>query len=143
MRRVGWLVGAIAVLGLGLTACGDDAGSTTPTTAGDTSTTPTTELAVTTEPSTSTTAPAATDTLYFAKEGRVFTVVPGGSPTAVTDGPRDDQPAPSPNGEQIAFVRLDDVERHGWRALDRGRRRQQRAAARADRHLAGSGVVRR
>lgn len=108
MRRVGWLVGAIAVLGLGLSACGDDAGSTTPTTAGDASTTPTTELAVTTEPSTSTTAPAPTDTLYFAKEGRVFTVVPGESPTAVTDGPRDDQPAPSPNGEQIAFVRLDD-----------------------------------
>ena len=100
MRRVGWLVGAIAVLGLGLTACGDDAGSTTPTTAGDTSTTPTTELAITTEPSTSTTAPAPTDTLYFAKEGRVFTVVPGESPTAVTDGPRDDEPAPSPNGEQ-------------------------------------------
>ena len=60
MRRVGWRWGQSRRAGLGVTACDDDAGSTTPTTAGDTSTTPTTERAATTEPSTSTTAPAPT-----------------------------------------------------------------------------------
>jgi hypothetical protein len=77
MRRVGWLVGAIAVLGLGMTACGDDSSSSTPTTAAAGSTAPTTALPATSEPSTSTTAPAETETLFYAKEGRIFAVVPG------------------------------------------------------------------
>jgi hypothetical protein len=107
MRRVGWLVGAIAVLGLGMTACGDDSSSSTPTTAAAGSTAPTTALPATSEPSTSTTAPAETETLFYAKEGRIFAVVPGESPVAVTEGPRDDQPAPSPDGDHLAFIRLE------------------------------------
>ena len=74
--------------------CGDDAGSTTPTTAGDTSTTPTTELAVTTEPSTSTTAPRTDRHPLLRKggprlHGRRPVEAPQPSPTALaTTSPR-------------------------------------------------------
>ncbi len=44
--------------------------------------------------------------LYYAKAGRIFVVVPGDPPIAVTDGPLDDQPAPSPDGTHLAFIRL-------------------------------------
>src|SRR4029450_7578434 len=107
MRRVGWLVGAIAVLGLGMTAWGDDSRSGTPTTAAAGSTAPTTALPATSEPSTSTTAPAETETLFYPKEGRIFAALPGGRPVARTEGPRDAQPAPPPDGDHLAFNRLE------------------------------------
>jgi hypothetical protein len=58
--------------------------------------------------STTTTAPEPDEILYYAAEGRLFRVVPGEAPELLADGPLLDQPAPSPDGERLAFVRLDD-----------------------------------
>ncbi len=107
MRRIGVVVGAVAALAVVAVACGgDDSGS-----AGTTGAAVTTVPTETTGASTETTAPDTTaapvaQSLSYAKDGRIFVVVPGEEPTAVTDGPNDDQPAPSPDGKHLAFVRL-------------------------------------
>ena len=109
MRRVGWLVGAIAVFGFGMAACGDDSGSSTATTAAPTTAGApvTTSGSGPTTASPDTTAPAVQESLYYAAEGRIFRVVPGEAPEALTDGPLNDQPAPSPDGGHLAFIRLE------------------------------------
>jgi hypothetical protein len=87
------------------TACSDDSDSSAPTTAA-----PTTELATTAVPdttTTTTTVPETQEALYYAAEGRLFRVVPGDEPEPLTDGPLDDQAAPSPDGEHVAFIRLE------------------------------------
>ncbi len=100
MRRTVSVMATLVVLGLGAAACaGDDSGKSAPTTAAATTATATT-AADTTAP------PARREQLYFAKAGRIFVVTPGDEPTAVTDGPLDDQPAPSPDGTHLAFIRL-------------------------------------
>jgi hypothetical protein len=53
-------------------------------------------------------APEPSDVLYYASEGQLFRVVPGDDPELLMDGPFLDQPAPSPDGERLAFIRLDD-----------------------------------
>ena len=108
MRRIGLLVGTLAVL-FGAVACSsDDSGANLGTTVA--ATTATTSGAVeTTAPPDTTAPPAVQERLYYAKDGRIFVVVPGEQPTAVTDGPRDDQPAASPDGQHLAFVRLADA----------------------------------
>jgi dipeptidyl aminopeptidase/acylaminoacyl peptidase len=103
MRR--WLLG-IALAGMMLTACSDDSGSAASTTAAaTTSASATSTLPAST--TTTTTAPEPDEVLYYASEGRLFRVVPGEAPELLADGPFLDQPAPSPDGERLAFVRLD------------------------------------
>ncbi len=104
---MGLLVGTLAVL-FGAVACSsDDSNAGAATTAA--ATTATTSGAATTAPPDTTAPPAVQERLYYAKEGHIFVVVPGEQPTAVTDGPRDDQPAASPDGQHVAFVRLADA----------------------------------
>ena len=92
------------MLGFGAAACaGDDSGSSAPTT-GAATTVPTEESSTTAAPDT--VPAAARDQLYYAKDGHIFAVTPGEQPTAVTEGPLDDQPAPSPDGTHLAFIRL-------------------------------------
>ena len=96
---------ALLLLATLATACSDDSDSSAPTT-----TAPTTELATTAVPdstTTTTTVPETQEALYYAAEGRLFRVVPGDEPEQLTDGPLDDQPAPSPDGEHLAFIRLE------------------------------------
>jgi TolB protein len=101
---------AVVLLGSLLAACGDDSGSSAPTTAAA----PTTDAPATTgvrdtvpDTTTTTTVPEPDETLYYAAEGRLFRVVPGDGPEVLSDGPLDDQPAPSPDGEHLAFIRLE------------------------------------
>jgi Tol biopolymer transport system component len=100
MRRIGLLVCTLVVL-FGAVACSsDDSGSAA-------STTP--AVPTTAAPPSSTAPPAVQERLYYAKQGRIHVVVPGEQPTAVTAGPRDDQPAPSPDGKHLAYIRLADA----------------------------------
>lgn len=44
--------------------------------------------------------------LFYAKDGRLYISDPVGAPgRPITDGPADTQPAPSPDGKRVAFVR--------------------------------------
>jgi hypothetical protein len=59
-------------------------------------------------PSTTTTLPPAPGEvpLFYAKDGRIHVSADASSPgVPITDGPNDDQPAPSPDASQVAFVR--------------------------------------
>jgi hypothetical protein len=107
MRRVGIALLLLAtLLTTLLAACSDDSGSSAATTGAA----PTTQVPATTglpDTTSTTTAPEPDEVLYYAAEGRLFRVVPGDEPEVLTDGPLDDQPAPSPDGERLAFIRLD------------------------------------
>jgi TolB protein len=104
MRRMGLLVGTLAVL-FGAVACSSDDSNASgaPTVA---ATTATTGGAATTAPPDTTAPPAAQERLYYAKGGALFATEPGGGTVGISPGPTDDQPAPSPDGTKLAFVRL-------------------------------------
>ncbi|HTN80035.1 MAG TPA: hypothetical protein VMK16_10200 [Acidimicrobiales bacterium] len=114
MRRIGLVVGACAMLGIVAAACSDDSESSAPTTETATSGAETTAVSPNTSVTPDSTAPSEVDErLYYAKGGQIFVVDPGGDPTPLTDGPRDDQPAVSPDGKHLAFVRLASTEDTG------------------------------
>jgi TolB protein len=98
------LVGTLAVL-FGAVACSsDDSNTGVATTAAGT--TATTSGTATTAPPDTTAPPAVKERLYYAKGGALFAAEPGGETVGISPGPTDDQPAPSPDGMKLAFVRL-------------------------------------
>ncbi|MGV0994095.1 MAG: TolB family protein [Mycobacterium sp.] len=52
--------------------------------------------------------------LFYAKAGSIYVSDPGGTPARkLTDGPNDTQPAPSPDGRRVAFVRKANADEPG------------------------------
>lgn len=52
--------------------------------------------------------------LFYAKSGAIYVSDPAGTPgRKLTDGPHDTEPAPSPDGTKIAYVRKDDPAQPG------------------------------
>lgn len=95
MIRIGSraLVLVAATAGLVTAACGGGSKSAAPTT---------TRLP---KPTTTAAAAPAAPALWFASGGKIMVSIGGGPPESVTQGPNDDQPAPSPDGKQVAYIR--------------------------------------